>query len=105
MIYLSELLKHYFTDEKIIETWETCDQCGINTMISTIEFMKSCPKPWIAYKVLAAGAIQPADGFKYAFENGADFACVVMCDFQVREDAIIANKVVTGLTRPRPWRA
>jgi hypothetical protein len=70
----------------------------------TIEFMKTCAKPWIAYKVLAAGAIQPIDGFKYAFENGADFACVGMCDFQVREDALIANKVLTNLTRPRPWR-
>jgi hypothetical protein len=31
--------------------------------------------------------------------------CGGMCDFQVREDAIIANKTLTGLTRPRPWRA
>ncbi len=30
MIYISSLLKHYFTDEKIIETWELCEQCGIN---------------------------------------------------------------------------
>ena len=37
MIYISALLKHYFTDEKIIETWELCEQCGINTMISTID--------------------------------------------------------------------
>src|SRR5512143_2649045 len=37
MIYISELLKHYFTDEKIIQTWEICEQCGINTMISTID--------------------------------------------------------------------
>jgi len=253
MIYISELLKHYFTDEKIIETWEQCEECGINTMISTvqdpyaggsdptvrvitkywnerggkiqwlaqyfpkpddpftklqiaidngahgafvqgemgdrltqqnrldviakvvehtqknglvagvachsievpiacekagipvdfymktlhsakywsatpedkngpfdlprhdnmwcmdpdrtIEFMQTCTKPWIAYKVLAAGAIQPLDGLQYAFANGADFACVGMCDFQVREDAISANKILTGLTRPRPWRA
>ena len=37
MIYISSLLKHYFTDEKIMETWELCEQCGINTMISTID--------------------------------------------------------------------
>ena len=37
MIYVSSLLKHYFTDEKIMETWELCEQCGINTMISTID--------------------------------------------------------------------
>jgi len=50
------------------------------------------------------GAIHPRDGFKYAFANGADFACVGMLDFQVRENAIIANKVLSNLDRPRPWR-
>jgi len=252
MIYVSSLLKHYFTDEKIMETWELCEQCGINTMISTIddpyaggndptgrtitkywnerggkiqwlaqhfpgpedpftklqmaidagahgafiqgemgdrltrqnrldlvakvvertkkngliagiachsievpiacekasvpvdfymktlhsanywsatpqekqgpfdlplhdnmwcmdpertiEFMQTIKKPWIAYKVLAAGAIHPAEGFKYAFQNGADFACVGMLDFQVREDALIARTVLNDLTRTRPWR-
>ena len=49
----------------------------------TVEFMKTMKKPWIAYKVLAAGAIHPREGFKYAFENGADFLCVGMFDFQV----------------------
>ncbi|MHC4207078.1 MAG: hypothetical protein ACYSTT_20690, partial [Planctomycetota bacterium] len=57
----------------------------------TVEFMKTMEKPWIAYKVLAAGAIHPRDGFKHAFENGADFLCVGMFDFQVIEDALIAK--------------
>ena len=72
----------------------------------TIEFMKTVTKPWIAYKVLAAGAIHPRDGFKYAFENGADFICVGVFDFQVREDAIIASDLLANkVSRNRPWRS
>ena len=71
----------------------------------TIEFMKKVKKPWIAFKVLAAGAIHPKSGFKYAFENGADFVCAGMFDFQVRVDAIIAKDIVSGkMNRQRPWR-
>jgi len=72
----------------------------------TIEFMKTVATPWIAFKVLAAGAIHPREGFKYAFENGADFVCVGMFDFQIRENTIIArDAVAASQNRPRPWRA
>lgn len=74
----------------------------------TIEFMRNVKKPWIAFKVLAAGAIHPREGFKFAFENGADFINVGMFDFQVRQDAIIACDTIAEVRRSgraRSWMA
>jgi hypothetical protein len=71
-----------------------------------IGFMAQVARPWIAYKVLAAGAIHPKDGFRYAFQNGADFAAVGMFDFQVSENVAVASKVLAEVvTRSRAWRA
>lgn len=72
----------------------------------TIEVMKNLTTPWIAFKVLAAGAIPVRDGFSYAFENGADFICAGMFDFQVAQDANIAKELIAEFqTRSRPWSA
>lgn len=73
----------------------------------TVGFMESLSKPWIAFKVLAAGAFHPREGFKFVFENGADFACVGMFDFQVVEDANILNDILDDqqFTRKRSWMA
>ncbi|HCO94126.1 MAG TPA: hypothetical protein DIU00_09275 [Phycisphaerales bacterium] len=65
----------------------------------TIEFMKNVHRPWIAFKVLAAGAIHPREGFEFAFENGANFICVGMFDFQVRENVIIAKDTLNKMGR------
>jgi len=73
---------------------------------ATIRFMREVARPWIAFKVLAAGAVRPLAGLRYAFENGADFVCLGMFDFQVAVDAKTARTVLAGtLKRRRPWRA
>lgn len=70
----------------------------------TIAFMNSLKQPWIAFKVLAAGAIPPQDGFRYAFESGADFLCVGMYDFQIVDDVNICMGILDSeIKRQRPW--
>jgi len=70
----------------------------------TITFMSEVGRPWIAYKVLAAGAIHPRAGFKYALENGADFLAVGMFDFQIEEDAAaFAQAYPAARNREREW--
>ena len=72
----------------------------------TIAFMKTVRKPWIAFKVLAAGAIHPREGFPYAFRNGADFIAVGMFDFQVKENCTLLKRTVKHVKdRERPWCA
>jgi hypothetical protein len=72
----------------------------------TIEVMQKVSVPWLAFKVLAAGAISPTSGFKYALQNGADFMAVGMLDFQIEEDAaIFKGMYARGIKRQRPWRA
>ena len=70
----------------------------------TIAFMNTLKQPWIGFKVLAAGAIPPKDGFRYAFESGADFLCVGMYDFQVVDDVNICMDILKlDIKRQRPW--
>jgi hypothetical protein len=82
------------------------DSVWAETPKETIEFMKTVNKPWIGFKVLGAGAIHPREGFEYAFNNGADFICVGMFDFQIRMDAdIVRDMFAKGVDRPRPLMA
>jgi hypothetical protein len=92
-------------DKDVIENYGI-DNYWCKDPEGTIRFMSELERPWIAYKILAAGAIQPKAGLKHAFENGADFALVGMFDFQVAEDVAAANELLAGqLTRQRDWVA
>ena len=69
-----------------------------------IALMTRVKRPWIAFKTMAAGAIPPADAFRYAFANGADFIVAGMFDFEIVQDAKIARDTLAGLAkRARPW--
>ena len=72
----------------------------------TTEFVQRAKVPVMGFKVLAAGAITPEDGFNWAFQNGADFICVGMFDFQIVNDVNIAIDVLGNLRgRERKWFA
>ena len=49
---------------------------------AVIAVMKEVEKPWLAFKVMAAGAIPPTEAFEYAFDNGADHILAGMFDFE-----------------------
>jgi hypothetical protein len=67
-------------------------------------FMKTIQKPWIGFKVLGAGRDKPPEGFLHAFQKGADFICVGMFDWQVRDDAAFVQEMLAkGIERERPW--
>lgn len=70
-----------------------------------VDFMQKVEKPWIAFKVMAAGAIPPANAFTYAFDSGADHVLAGMFDFEIAEDATIVREVLGKVNRKRPWRS
>ncbi|MGO8931963.1 MAG: twin-arginine translocation signal domain-containing protein [Limisphaerales bacterium] len=75
---------------------------------AVVDVMATVKKPWIAFKILAAGAIQPRAAFPYAFNSGADFILVGMFDWQVEEDVKLARRVIAAVASPdskrtRPW--
>ena len=63
----------------------------------TKEVMAAVSAPWIAFKILAAGRMEPEEGFAAAIKAGADFLCVGMFDFQVEEDAALFIELVSAL--------
>lgn len=71
----------------------------------TIEFMKTVEKPWIAFKVMACGAIPPKDAFPYVINGGADFVWAGMFDFDIPDNIPIIKEAVAAAKRDRPWRS
>ena len=101
---------NYWSKRRPDQTKEVIDNYAVDNYWcidpkQTIAYMSGLRRPWIAYKVLAAGAIQPRAGFRFAFENGADFITVGMFDFQVPEDVAVINEVLNASdsNREREW--
>jgi hypothetical protein len=86
--------------------FKTINSVGYETQhpATVASFMRTINKPWVAFKVLGAGRMKPADGFRLAFHSGADFINVGMYDFQIKEDiAFVRDAVAQTATRDRPW--
>ncbi len=107
-IYLKTFHTHdYFTAPRPDETGDLgrYDNSWCKDPEEVAEVMFRVRQPWIAFKVLAAGAIAPARGFRHAFENGADFILVGMFDWQIEEDVRLTREILAHLQRTRPWRS
>jgi len=104
--YLKTLHAHeYFTGPKTIEKDDIgrYDNYWCRDPEEVIDLMLHVKKPWIAFKVMAAGAIPPRRAFSHAFNNGADFVLAGMFDWQIAEDVQIAKSVLEVVRRHRPW--
>ena len=70
----------------------------------TIGIMRRVSVPWIGIKTLASGAVAPDEGFRFAFEGGADFISAGMFDFQVERNIKSALGAIKSVSqRERGW--
>jgi len=76
LIYVSDLIRNYFTDEKIMETWQIAEDCGINTMSAWSS--KQMLRVFNKYRNERGGKIQwlghtsfDKDKIKICIDNGA----------------------------------
>jgi len=82
------------------------DNMWCNNPEETAAFMEKVQRPWVAFKVMAAGGINPHMAFPFAYRNGADFIIAGMFDFQVEADVKIAiDALRSAAHRKRPWCA
>lgn len=96
----------HMTDYWSAQIAQEHDNIWCTNPADTIAYMEQREEPWIAFKVLAAGAIEPARAFPFAFGSGADFICVGMYDFQLVNNVNLVLDVLGSVgDRKRPWRA
>jgi hypothetical protein len=98
--YLKTLHKHDYPSHGIQYDSSFCPEPQ-----KVIEVMRTVEKPFIAYKVMAAGAIPANVAIPDAVHGGADFVLAGMFDFEIEEDAMIVREAYAKMDRPRPLRA
>jgi hypothetical protein len=84
------------------------DNSWCNNPEKHIEVFSKVEKPWIAYKIMASGAIPPKNALEYVFSNGADFVVFGMFDYEIDEDTRLLNEVLAQESvqnRARRWLA
>jgi hypothetical protein len=80
------------------------DNCFCTFPDRTVEFVKKTTVPVMGFKTMAAGAIPPKDGIRWAFENGADFVNAGMLDFQLMNNINLVIDILNNLpNRTRGW--
>jgi hypothetical protein len=80
------------------------DNMWCNNPEETAAYMEGVPRPWVAFKVMAAGGIPPRMAFSFAYRHGADFVIAGMFDFQVEQDVKLAVESLGKFAeRKRAW--
>lgn len=80
------------------------DNCFCTFPERTVAFVNETTVPVIGFKTMAAGAIPPQDGIRWAFENGADFVNAGMLDFHLISNVNTTLNILNDLTaRKRKW--
>ena len=107
--YIKTLHHHRYpsapTAEEVTKPYNELPGYWCSDPEDVVDFMKGVDKPWIGFKVMAAGAIPPKDAFQYAFDSGVDHVLAGMFDFEIAEDTAIAKETLAKANRTRPWRS
>ena len=72
---------------------ERCNNIWCADPKAAAAYMKTRPEPWVAFRCLAGGAIDPVKAYKFAKDNGATAAAIDLMDFRIVE-------TVNGIMKP-----